>query len=110
MLPLASMSVQLEVVPSPLVPLARRVSDRSNYSDGSANAAEPEAEECTPDTLEEREAWEEELDKVVQRSPAEIKSWDVLRAQIKAHLKKNSRKLPLSQINQLIILSNFATL
>jgi hypothetical protein len=41
---------------------------------------------------------------------AEIRDWATLRTQIKAELKKNSKTLPLSRINQLLILSNFATL
>ena len=56
------------------------------------------------------EDWEHELDKTVQRPPAKIKDWEVLRAQIKQDLKKQSKILTLSAINQLLILSNFATL
>jgi hypothetical protein len=40
----------------------------------------------------------------------EIKDWETLQRQIKADLKKNVKKLSLSEINKLIILSNFATL
>jgi hypothetical protein len=56
------------------------------------------------------EDWEHELDEAVQRPPAEIKDWGVLQTQIKQDLKKRSKTLPLSAINQLMILSNFATL
>lgn len=56
------------------------------------------------------EEWEHELDETVQCLPAEIKDWTVLRTQIKQNLKKQSKLLTLSVINQLMILSNFATL
>jgi hypothetical protein len=56
------------------------------------------------------EDWEHELDERVQNSQSEIQDWSALRAQIKADLKKQYRQLSLSQINQMMILSNFATL
>ena len=56
------------------------------------------------------EEWEHELDEMVQHSPAEIKDWKVLRAQIKQDLKKKSKILTLSAINRLMIVANFATL
>ena len=56
------------------------------------------------------EDWEHELDETIQCPPAEIKDWQVLRAQIKQDLKKRSKTLTLSALNQLMILSNFATL
>ena len=54
------------------------------------------------------EGWEHELDEAVQRPPAEIKDWAALQTQIKEDLKKKSKILTLSAINQLMILSNFA--
>jgi len=56
------------------------------------------------------EELEHELDESVQRSIAEIRDWGVLRTQIKQDLKKRSNTLKLLAINQLMILSNFATL
>lgn len=56
------------------------------------------------------EDWEHELDETVQHPPAEIKDREGLQAQIKQYLKKQSKILTLSAINQLLILSNFATL
>ena len=56
------------------------------------------------------EGWEHELDEAVQRPPAEIKDWAALQTQIKEDLKKKSKILTLSAINQLMTLSNFATL
>jgi hypothetical protein len=56
----------------------------------------------------EDEDYEDELVENVQGG--EIRDWATLRTQIKAELKKNSKTLPLSRINQFLILSNFATL
>jgi hypothetical protein len=39
-----------------------------------------------------------------------LRDWGEIRTEIKAELKKNSKILPLSRINQLMIVSNFATL
>ncbi|KJA19534.1 hypothetical protein HYPSUDRAFT_204573 [Hypholoma sublateritium FD-334 SS-4] len=61
-------------------------------------------------TAADRETWEEELEQDIASQPVEIKDWETLRAQIKSDLKKNSRNLPLSHINKLIIIINFATL
>jgi hypothetical protein len=58
---------------------------------------------------ENAEAWEEELDETLTPN-AEIRDWEALRTQIKADLKKKHKSLPLSQINQLMILRNFANL
>ena len=58
---------------------------------------------------ESAEAWEEELDETLTPN-AEIQDWGALRTQIKADLKKKHKSLPLSQINQLMILRNFANL
>ena len=56
------------------------------------------------------EDWEEELEETVHGPVSQVKGWDELRKQIKADLKKNSKTLPLSRLNQLFILSSFATL
>jgi hypothetical protein len=55
------------------------------------------------------EAVEDELQSVIQ-GKEEVRDWSTLRQKIKTDLKMNSKTLPLSQINQLMILSNFATL
>jgi hypothetical protein len=59
---------------------------------------------------EELEDWEIELEESVQGPTSHVRDWSDLRKDIKDHLKKNSSTLPLSQINQLLIISNFATL
>ena len=53
---------------------------------------------------------EDELDKQEQDPVEHICNWANLRKDIKDHLKKHSRTLPLSHINQLMIISNFSTL
>lgn len=62
------------------------------------------------DTCEEvGKGWEDDADECVHGN-IEIRAWDELREQIKKDLKKNSNCLPLSKINQLLVIRNFATL
>jgi hypothetical protein len=56
------------------------------------------------------EAWEDELDEMVHGASCETKSWPQMRQEIKRTLKSQHKSLALSQVNQLIILQNFATL
>jgi len=56
------------------------------------------------------ETWKQELDANVKNPNKKIRGWDKLRKQIKNDLKKHRKTLPLSHINQLMILSNFSTL
>ncbi|KIK81411.1 hypothetical protein PAXRUDRAFT_15258 [Paxillus rubicundulus Ve08.2h10] len=72
------------------------VSDDKLIEDGSNN-------------LEEVEVWEDELQESIAPT-TKIHDWETLRAQIQLNLKKKHKYLPLSQINQLMILSNFAML
>ena len=73
---------------------------------------EAEIEEMATDPLNEAdgEAWEDELDENISNPKVVPWPWDELWKKIKDDLKKNSRKLSLSQINQMMILANFATL
>ena len=59
---------------------------------------------------QELEDWEAELDESVQGPKSHVREWSDLCKQIEDHLQKNSKTLPLSQLNQLLIISNFATL
>lgn len=87
-------------------------------SDNSASDSEEELGDDNEETslpnldrqAEEMEAWEEELEQDVSNPPTEIKDWAMLRAQIKADLKKNAKKFALSELNKLMIICNFATL
>ena len=56
--------------------------------------------------------WEFDVEacQTVSMQKDDVRGWDVLRDQIKADLKKNGPTLPLSKVNQLLILRNFATL
>jgi hypothetical protein len=56
-----------------------------------------------------KHGWEDDLDECIQAG-VEIRSWEDLRKQIKEELQKGSKTLPLSKINQLLVLRNFATL
>jgi hypothetical protein len=59
---------------------------------------------------EEVEDWEAELEEVVEGPKSHIRDWADLRTNIKKYLKKHSNTLPLSRLNQLMIICNFATL
>ncbi|KAF9441615.1 hypothetical protein P691DRAFT_799222 [Macrolepiota fuliginosa MF-IS2] len=56
------------------------------------------------------ETWEEELEGNAGLQQMEKWGWNELQEQIKADLEKNYKRLSLSQINQLMILRNFANL
>ena len=63
------------------------------------------AEESYDDVEDDKD----ELMKGVQGPKGHIRDWIDLRKDIKALLKKNSKILPLSQLNQYLIISNFAS-
>ena len=67
-----------------------------------------EVEHQTPEA--EEEGYESDLEEAIQGPKKAIKNWSELQQQIKAHLAKHSKKLPLPKINQYLIISNFATL
>jgi hypothetical protein len=84
---------------------------------GFANVDEMDAEPQKDDQSladdmndEELEDWEADLDESVRGPKSHVRDWSDLHEQIKDHLKKNSKTIPLSQLNQLLIISNFATL
>ena len=56
------------------------------------------------------EEWEAELDECLAPNPTEIRDWSTLCEQIKKDLERKYKSLPLLQVNQLMILCNFATL
>ena len=59
---------------------------------------------------EEVEDWEAELEEVVEGPKSHVQDWETLHTDIKKHLQKHSKTLPLSQLNQFMIICNFATL
>ena len=68
--------------------------------------SEPKVE----DHDEELENWEEKLEEHTEGSKNHIQDWKDLWADIKKQLKKGSKTLPVSRLNQLMIVSCFATL
>jgi len=73
----------------------------------------PDKELSAQGEIEEQleEAWEDELEEnlagTVKGPP---RGWEEIRKEVKAELKKNSKIMPLAQVNQLMLISNFATL
>ncbi|KAF8196618.1 hypothetical protein K438DRAFT_1672729 [Mycena galopus ATCC 62051] len=99
------------------------VSDNEDITPMSVPASSGAPSEVEADMLEDEmsaeqqeqeqqaEAWEDELeDSLASTTTGPIRDWAEIRAEIKLELKKNSKILPLSRINQLMIVSNFATL
>ena len=60
--------------------------------------------------VDEDEEWEAELDECLAPNLTEIRDWKTLHEQIKKDLARKYKSLPLSQVNQLMILRNFAML
>ncbi|KAI6103271.1 hypothetical protein EDD16DRAFT_1715378 [Pisolithus croceorrhizus] len=92
-------SIELDVVQPPPI--------RDSDDDDSALDLESGIEHADDD---EAESWEDELDLATKGNLGSVHDWDVLCDQMKTDLKKHSKTMPLSQINQLMILCNFATL
>ncbi|KAJ3978339.1 hypothetical protein F5890DRAFT_1602365 [Lentinula detonsa] len=59
---------------------------------------------------EDGEFLEDEMDENLAKPISEIKPWDKLWAQLKAEIKGHSKTLPVSKLNRLLILVNFANL
>jgi hypothetical protein len=89
--------------------------DRTDRDDPSSLADVQEVDEdvggeIQAEGLDEQEIYESDLEEAFQGPKCAIKDWSELRKQIKTHLRKHSKSLPLSKINQYLIISNFATL
>jgi hypothetical protein len=70
-----------------------------------------EVEEASKgDAAGEGEPWEDEVTDMVRPPLVNIRGWKDLRDQVKDDLKKKHTHLPMKDINQLMILRNFATL
>ena len=72
--------------------------------------SEEAREETDGDGDEMTECWEDELMLSVGGDVVKVRDWTELRQKIKSGLKKNGKSLSLTHVNQLTILSNFATL
>ncbi|KAJ7939270.1 hypothetical protein B0H13DRAFT_2301032 [Mycena leptocephala] len=94
----------------------RRGARDNDQRDRTATTAEAEPKDGEEGELEaepeDGEEWELEAEvlNLVPKTVANIRPWDELRDQIKGELKKKSKLLPLSKVNQLLIRRNFATL
>jgi len=87
------------------------LSDPSTASDGERHADlgdVPEEESGGRHDFDEE--CESDLNKIVQGPSQTVCDWSDIQKDIKAHLKKNQKSLTLSEINQYLIISNFATL
>ncbi|KAF8885624.1 hypothetical protein BD779DRAFT_1673582 [Infundibulicybe gibba] len=113
--PPLSFDDETQTVPSPNIPgtqeseltsrqrpHTKRPRDDSD-TDHSVESEPPEKQ------IEDEEPWEEEIHETLA-ARVEVRNWNELRDQIKKDLGKKHCSLPLSQINQLMILRNFATL
>ncbi|KAJ7598006.1 hypothetical protein C8J56DRAFT_1021954 [Mycena floridula] len=96
--------------PIPISDLEPEVTEPANMEDGQSSQSETEAENVPIPELDIAE-WELEAEVInlVPKTVSQIRSWEDLRKQIKADLKK-FKSLQLSKVNQLLILRNFATL
>ena len=68
----------------------------------------PEDEEV--DEIDPNDDYESELDEMLGGPKLTTRDWSELKKKIKTHLTKHKNSLPLAQINQYLIISNFATL
>jgi hypothetical protein len=66
--------------------------------------------EIQEEGLDELENYKSDLKEAIQGPKRSVEDWSKLRKQIKTHLAKQSKSLPLSRINQYLMISNFATL
>ena len=80
------------------------------HSVPTANQPEPESHVKQEGLEVELEGDEDKIKEEAQGPKPHVHDWADLRKEIKNNLKKNSKTLPLSHINQLMIISNFATL
>jgi hypothetical protein len=94
--------VDVEDAPAPTSPPSQHFSDPESSPVPNKQA-----------TNNDDEDWEDELDERVgvgSQSQTEIRGWQELREQVKDDLKTKAKALAPSQINQLMIIRNFATL
>jgi hypothetical protein len=81
-------------------------SSQKRKADDMSDGQEQRGQKVNPEYVE---GWEEEIDEILTPN-MEIRDWEALRSQIKVDLKRKKKSLPLSQMNQLMILRNFANL
>jgi hypothetical protein len=80
------------------------------HSVPTANEPEPESHVKQEELEVELEGDEDEIEEEAQGPKPHVRDWADLQKEIKDNLRKNRKTLLLSHINQLMIISNFATL
>ena len=87
------------------------LSDPSTVSDSEGHADLGDVpEEEVDGRCDFDEECESDLDEIVQGPSQTVCNWSDIQKDIQAHLKKTQKSLTLSEINQYLIISNFATL
>jgi hypothetical protein len=107
--PQVSTPIREESLTPPLLSFDSPRSKKRSHDQVEDNTGGDPKDLSAEDEADEEDAWEDEFRETV-KAQVEIRDWKLLRNQIKADLKKQHSNLPLSQINQLMILRNFATL
>ena len=101
--------VHLSSSPESIVAASAGEENEETTDDTDSESEGEEMVSATPVNDNAEEDWEEELDTRVLQPEHEIQDWAALREQINKDLKKTSA-LSRSQINQLLIIRNFANL
>lgn len=96
---LVSISERAEIFASP-----PPVAEHSKSADSDSDI------EMAADVRANEESWEDELGEAIAGSTSGVRNWSELREKVKQTLRKESHRLSLPSINQLMILANFATL
>jgi hypothetical protein len=105
--PIRQKSVEVQI---PLTPTVMQGIDDVRICQESVEVEIP-PQEAMGVSDEEAMDWEDELHEQTDVAPsAEIRGWEVLRAQIDRDLKKGEKTLPVSQSRKLLLIQNFATL
>jgi hypothetical protein len=108
--PSGSRARSASVLSDPSTDASDQDSEGDKDPSGLADVQEDIGGEIEEDRLDEQEIYESDLEEAIQGPKHAVKDWSELRKQIKTYLAKHSKSLPLSKLNQYLIISNFATL
>jgi hypothetical protein len=84
--------------------------DPSGFADVQEDVGGEIEDSESEEGLDGEEIYESDLEESIQGPKCAVKDWSELRKQIKTFLAKHSKSLPLTKLNQYLIISNFATL
>jgi hypothetical protein len=107
--PSGSRARSASVLSDPSTDAGNQEKDQEDPS-GLADVREDVGGESEEEQLDEQEDYESDLEEAIQGPKHAVKDWSELRKQIKTYLAEHSKNLQLSQLNQYLIISNFATL